>query len=420
MLLQNLAWRQLHSTSCTSGIYSMAAGTEITQPVSVINGAPLKDLPSDTCYKDMGKGTAGDDTWRQSKTGKSHCATNGSVVPNSGLPPQYNKVNLYRVDSCSSVPNSSSLVTETASNGDFNLVVRSGVCFDVGSRRVMEDEHVQIDDLVDYLGSHCVSKGPSSCYGVFDGHGGRDAAQFARDMLLKYIVQDASFPTSVEEAVYQGFLNTDKAFAEACRADSSLSSGTTAIMALVLGREVFVANAGDCRAVLCRLGKAVDMSRDHKPWCKQERMRIESLGGYIDDGYLNGQLGVARALGDWHMDGLKGAGCPLSGEPEVKQFLLTKDDEFLIIGCDGLWDVFSSELAVEFTRKRLQQHNDPEQCCRELVAEALRLDSSDNLTVVVVCFQANPPPKLTTNLSVRKSISLQGLQDLQGAIDSIL
>ncbi|MCO5574917.1 hypothetical protein L7F22_028712 [Adiantum nelumboides] len=328
-------------------------------------------------------------------------------------------VNLYRVDSCSSVPSSGSLVTDTANGEDFNLVVRSGVYFDVGPRRVMEDEHVRIDDLVDYLGSLSMKKGLTSCYGVFDGHGGKDAAQFARDMLLKYIVQDVSFPASVEQAVYQGFLKTDKAFAEACRADNSLSSGTTAIMVLVLGREVFVANAGDCRAVLCRGGKAVDMSRDHKPWCQQERIRIEALGGYIDDGYLNGQLGVARALGDWHMDGLKGAGCPLSGEPEVKHFILTADDEFLIIGCDGLWDVLTSQLAVEFARKRLQQHNDPEQCCRELVAEALRRESSDNLTVVVVCLQANAPPKLPTNLRVRKSISSQGLQHLQGALDSI-
>ncbi|KAH6558483.1 hypothetical protein KP509_1Z061300 [Ceratopteris richardii] len=306
----------------------------------------------------------------------------------------------------------------TASNLNFKLVLRSGVSCDTGGRRYMEDEHVLIDNLVDHIGPLSMNKMPSSCYGVFDGHGGRDAAQFAKDELLKYIVQDASFPASVEKAVHQGFLNTDQAFAEACRTGNCVSSGTTAIMVLILGREVFVANVGDCRAVLSRKGKAVDMSRDHKPWCKQELMRIEALGGYIHDGYLNGQLGVTRAIGDWHIDGLKGAGCPLSGEPEVRRFLLSEDDEFLIIGCDGLWDVFSSSLAVEFARKRLQEHNDPARCCRELVAEALHRDSSDNLTVVIVCFQASPPPKLSSNLGVRKSLSLQGLKDLQAALDS--
>eukprot|EP00250_Pteridium_aquilinum_P003596 c13904_g1_i2 orf=308-1483(-) len=391
----------------------MVAVTEITQPVSVIDGAPLKDLPLDTCFKGMENGTAGDDKASQFQSGNMQTAQVGSAFTDHGFSSEFNKVNLCRVDSCSSEPSIAPIV-------EFNPVIRSGVCFDVGLRRAMEDEHVRIDDLVDYLGSLAMEKGPNSCYGVFDGHGGKDAAQFARDKLLKFIVQDVSFPSSVEEAVHQGFLKTDKAFAEACRADNRLSSGTTAIMVLVFGREVFVANAGDCRAVLCRRGKAVDMSRDHKPYYEDERNRIEALGGYVDDGYLNGQLGVARALGDWHMEGLKGAGCPLSAEPEVKQFLLTEDDEFLIIGCDGLWDVLSSELAVEFARKRLQQHNDPDQCCRELVAEALRLKTSDNLTVVVVCFQAKPPPRLVKNFLVRKSISSQGLQHLQGVLDNIL
>ncbi|KAH7295061.1 hypothetical protein KP509_27G030900 [Ceratopteris richardii] len=316
------------------------------------------------------------------------------------------------------MPGSGLADMDTAGGLNFKLVLRSGVSFDTGGRHYMEDEHILIDNLVDHIDPLLMNMTPSSYYGVFDGHGGRDAAQFAKEKLLKYIVQDASFPVSVEKAVHEGFLNTDKAFAEACRMGNCASSGTTAITVLILGREVFVANVGDCRAVLSRKGKAVDMSRDHKPWCKQERLRIEALGGYIHDGYLNGQLGVTRAIGDWHIDGLKGAGCPLSGEPEVRRFLLSEDDEFLIIGCDGLWDVLSSNLAVEFARKRLQQHNDPARCCRELVAEALHRDSSDNLTVVIVCFQASPPPKFSSNLGVRKSISLQGLKDLQGALDS--
>jgi protein phosphatase 2C family protein 2/3 len=50
------------------------------------------------------------------------------------------------------------------------------------------------------------------------------------------------------------------------------------------------------------------MSKDHRPCCINERKRVESLGGYVDDGYLNGQLAVTRALGDWHLDGMKEMG----------------------------------------------------------------------------------------------------------------
>lgn len=268
----------------------------------------------------------------------------------------------------------------------------------------MEDEHVLIDDLVKHLGSLAAGEGSGSYYGVFDGHDGGNAAQFVKDKLLKYIVEDVAFPYAVEEAVHHAFLQTDAAFAEACSVNQGLSSGTTAITVLILGREIFVANAGDCRAVLCKKGKAIQMSRDHKPSLVEERNRIEALGGYVDDGYLNGQLSVARAIGNWHIDGLKGVNCPLTAEPEVKRALLTEDDEFMIIGCDGFWDVFTNENAVNFARRKLQQHNDPSLCSRELVNEALRRNTADNLTVVTLCFQKNPPPELYTKFLVRRRI----------------
>lgn len=147
-----------------------------------------------------------------------------------------------------------------------------------------------------------------------------------------------------------------------------------------------VANAGDCRAVLCRKGEAIDMSQDHRPNYASERRRVEELGGFIDDGYLNGVLSVTRALGDWDMKLPRGSSSPLIAEPEFRQIILTEDDEFLIIGCDGIWDVMSSQQAVSLVRRGLRRHDDPEQCAKDLVMEALRLSTFDNLTVIIVCF----------------------------------
>lgn len=178
-----------------------------------------------------------------------------------------------------------------------------------------------------------------------------------------------------------------------------------------------MANAGDCRAVLSRSGMAIEMSRDHRPFCIKERKRIESLGGYVDDGYLNGLLGVTRALGDWHLEGMKETserGGPLSAEPELKLMTLTKEDEFLIIGSDGIWDVFTSQNAVDFARRRLQEHNDVKRCCKEIVEEAIKRESTDNLTVVMVCFHSEPPPPVVIERArVRRSISAEGLQNLK-------
>ncbi|MBA0856481.1 hypothetical protein Goshw_029111 [Gossypium schwendimanii] len=257
----------------------------------------------------------------------------------------------------------------------------------------------------------------NACGQVFDGHGGTDAALFIRKNILKFIVEDSHFPICVEKAIKSAFLKADYSFADASSLD--ISSGTTALIALIFGRTLIIANAGDCRAVLGRRGRAIEMSKDHKPNCTSERRRIEKLGGIIYDGYLNGQLSVARALGDWHMKGPKGSACPLSAEPELQETELSEEDEFLIMGCDGLWDVMSSQCAVTMARKELMVHNDPERCSRELVREALKRNTCDNLTVIVVCFSADPPPRIEIpQFRVRRSISAEGLNFLKGVLDS--
>ncbi|TKW22573.1 hypothetical protein SEVIR_4G237500v4 [Setaria viridis] len=305
---------------------------------------------------------------------------------------------------------------------EFIPVIRSGGWADIGSRHSMEDVIIFSDNFMQDFGFESYEEGPSAFYGVFDGHGGKHAADFVCSNLPRFIVEDEGFPREIAKAVSSAFLQTDAAFADACSLNCELDSGTTALAALVVGRSLLVANAGDCRAVLCRRGKAIEMSRDHKPSCNLEKMRIEALGGYVDDGYLNGQLNVARAIGDWHMEGMKVCGGlgPLSAEPEVMTMDLTEEDEFLIMGCDGIWDVFRSQNAVDFARRKLQEHNDPAACCKELVDEAIKRKSGDNLSVVVVCFNSRPPPVLTApRPRVQRSISAEGLRELQSFLDSL-
>ncbi|EPS74109.1 hypothetical protein M569_00643, partial [Genlisea aurea] len=301
-----------------------------------------------------------------------------------------------------------------SSSNNFVPVLRSGVWSDIGDRSDMEDTHICIPDLCEGSEEAAVS-----LYGVFDGHGGKGAAQFVRDHLPRIIVQDSDFPLELEKVITRSFMETDSAFA---KSSSTESSGTTALTAIVSGRSLIVANAGDCRAVLSRKGMAIEMSLDHRPCSLNERSRIESLGGYIDDGYLNGVLGVTRALGNWHIKGLKqqhnASAGPLTAEPEVKLITLSKEDEFLIIGSDGIWDVFRSQNAVDVARRCLQQHNDAVLCCRDIVNEAKKRGATDNLTVVVVCFHNEAPPPARIEVGrqreeVRRCISVEGLQSLK-------
>lgn len=280
---------------------------------------------------------------------------------------------------------------------EFLPTLRSGSFVDIGTRKDMEDEHIRIDDLSSFLGSLFQFPSPTAFYGVFDGHGGPDAASYIQRHALRFFFQDACFPqapkfdtaffTELENSIRKSFLQVDLAIADDCTISSSC--GTTALTALVLGRHLLVANVGDCRAVLSRRGKAVEMSEDHRGVHAGERERVEKCGGYIDDGYLNGVLSVTRALGDWDIKSpVGGLPSPLIAEPEFKQVMLTENDEFLIIGCDGIWDVMSSQHAVGLVRRGLRRHDDPERCARELILEALRLKTTDNLTAIVVCFSA--------------------------------
>ncbi|XP_052143689.1 probable protein phosphatase 2C 27 [Oryza glaberrima] len=314
--------------------------------------------------------------------------------------------------------NTVSLDFKQARSSSFVPVIRSGDWSDIGGRDYMEDAHVCISDLAKNFGHNSVDDEIISFYGVFDGHGGKDAAHYVRDNLPRVIVEDADFPLELEKVVRRSFVQTDSQFAERCSHQNALSSGTTALTAMIFGRSLLVANAGDCRAVLSRRGTAIEMSKDHRTCCLNERKRIESLGGYVDDGYLNGQLAVTRALGDWHLEGLKEVGepgGPLSAEPELKMITLTKEDEFLIIGSDGIWDFFSNQNAVDFTRKRLQEHNDLRLCCKQIVEEAIRRGASDNLTAVMVSFHQEAPPQLRVNRTgrVERSISAEGLHSLR-------
>ncbi|KAL2464228.1 putative protein phosphatase 2C 13 [Forsythia ovata] len=273
----------------------------------------------------------------------------------------------------------------------------SGSHTDNGPRCSNEDEHIRIDDLSAHLGSLYRWSQPSAFYAVFDGHGGLDAAAYVKNNAMKFFFEEANLPQTydndekflldLERAHREAFLLIDLALADE---QSSVDSycGTTAITALVLGKHLLIANVGDCRAVLCRKGVAVQLSEDHRPSCQLERQRVEDLGGTIEYGYLNGELAVTRALGDWYMKLPLGSASPLTAEPDVSQTLLTEDDEFLIIGCDGIWDVMSNQDAVSLVRRELRHTNDPQQCAQELVNYALMQETSDNLTAIVVCFSS--------------------------------
>ncbi|KAI5114980.1 hypothetical protein M0805_004952, partial [Coniferiporia weirii] len=140
-----------------------------------------------------------------------------------------------------------------------------------------------------------------------------------------------------------------------------------------LRRVLYTANAGDARAVLCRGGRAVRLTYDHKGSDKQEARRITDAGGFVMSGRVNGVLAVTRSLGDSSMKDF------VVGSPYTTETELSDDDEFLIIACDGVWDIATDQEAVDIVRRI----SDPQEAARVLVEHALQ-ESTDNITVIVV------------------------------------
>eukprot|EP00753_Platysulcus_tardus_P004266 PLAT12526.44.p1 GENE.PLAT12526.44~~PLAT12526.44.p1 ORF type:complete len:385 (+),score=120.10 PLAT12526.44:82-1236(+) len=261
-----------------------------------------------------------------------------------------------------------------------------------GWRPSMEDEHlIALPVLVDPF---------VAMFAVFDGHGGTLAAKFCKTHLLKQVLRQAEFsrdktPHNLAVALSKAFLDTDAALRKQPRMIHGDESGTTAVSVLLTDDYMIVANAGDSRCVLCTGGRVIALSEDHKPYLEKESVRISEAGGYIHNCRVNGDLAVSRALGDFSFKmrfDLEPGQQLVSAEPDISEMPRHAADEFLLLACDGIWDVLSSEAACEFVRDAICSSEDKDVgvIAEALVDHALELGSKDNMTAEIVCFPAAP------------------------------
>jgi len=201
--------------------------------------------------------------------------------------------------------------------------------------------------------------------GVFDGHGGAGAADFAAEVIQHNFTNELKRAERKSLSIAEVFTNTyHETDSQIALAGVSRSSGCTAVSAYMHTdaqgkRLLHVANAGDSRAVLCRnmVLRSEDASnniealtRDHKPSDPQERARIEAAGGDVIRGRVMGMLAVSRALGDHALKDW------VVSTPEVRSTELGVTDEgFILLACDGVFDVFSNEEAVDIIQNSYRE-----------------------------------------------------------------
>lgn len=305
-----------------------------------------------------------------------------------------------------------------------------GFCYGLsamqGWRSHMEDAHVQLLELSPEL-SHL------SLFGVFDGHGGDMVAHYVAKHFPQHLLQTKKLTTDqsmiepqAKEAFEAALMTIDAEIRTLPDVENGKDqSGSTAVMTLLSPTHVICSNTGDSRAVLSRGGQAVSLSEDHKPDNAIEKERVQAAGGEVKFGRVNGDLAVSRAVGDFvykRCETQPADRQAVTAFPEIKAFERDPADEFVILACDGIWDVMSSQQVVSKvldllrngrpTRPAPQTDSAADEdvdtpplpppppprewdigaVCEALIDHCLELGSRDNMSVIIVLLNPSLKP----------------------------
>lgn len=315
----------------------------------------------------------------------------------------------------------------------FDSVPLWGLITIQGKRPEMEDTAIALPKFLK-IPSHILTDAPVShalsqtltahLYGVYDGHGGSQVANYCHERLHMVLAQEIDI---MKEDPHNGSVNWKEQWSKAflncfCRVDDEVGGfcsetdgiepdlsviapeavGSTAIVAVVSPSHIIVANCGDSRAVLCRGKLPMPLSIDHKPNREDECSRIEELGGKVinwDGHRVSGVLAVSRSIGDRYLRPY------VIPDPEMMFVPRAKEDDCLILASDGLWDVLTNEEACDVARRRILlwhkknggtlsrergENVDPaaQDAAEYLTRVALQRGSRDNISVIVVDLKA--------------------------------
>lgn len=254
----------------------------------------------------------------------------------------------------------------------------------------MEDSHTHILSLPDDPGV--------AFFAVYDGHGGAKIADYAGKHLHKYVInRDEYREGNVGDALKKAFLELDDVMLdeESLRTEQS---GSTAITIIIKDKTLYCANIGDSRAIGSVNNSLEKLSWDHKPNNVEEYERITDAGGWVDCNRVNGNLALSRAFGDYMFK--RNSSRPaeeqiVTAYPDIVERPVTPDWDFLVLACDGIWDVMSDDDVLNYVTENIANGMEPEDICETLMMRCLAPDCQmaglgcDNMTVVIVVFLHN-------------------------------
>lgn len=219
-------------------------------------------------------------------------------------------------------------------------------------------------------------------FGIYDGHGGTWVSKYLEKNIQNYYLDNKFSPPFSEEYHKKVFQLIQS---QLLKNALGYSNGSTCLLNLMYKYDnaihMNIINLGDSRlSIVYTNGKSSSITRDHKPDDSIEKSRIEKMGGNIykdsESVVRIGDLSLSRAFGD-------GDNAPyISQKPDVFYKKITLDTKYIIMGCDGLWDVINSEEIGQIINTITKSN--PENLAVELANLAITKGSTDNISIIVI------------------------------------
>jgi len=273
-----------------------------------------------------------------------------------------------------------------------------------GWRKRQEDAHLA-----------AVSKGEKKdidVFGVFDGHGGKEISKFVSNHFLDELVANKNLPSDMSLALKETFIKMDeimqtkegieeikKYSRQSKEEDDRQSKNEPPNSQMQLLAQLMPPKDPEANDIFMRTGCTACVSQDHKPEMESEKNRIYKADGWISEGRVKGNLNLTRGFGDLEYKqnkNLKPEEQMITANPDIKIVDYNKDCDFVIIGCDGIWDCLSNQEACDFVSKRLKDTPDVklskivEEMLDTIIAKDLYNETGvgcDNMTCIVVVFK---------------------------------
>eukprot|EP00474_Spongospora_subterranea_P006071 CRZ06529.1 hypothetical protein [Spongospora subterranea] len=233
-------------------------------------------------------------------------------------------------------------------------------------------------------------------FAIYDGHGGHEAAIFAKKEIVKKI---NLLKVIDEKGIRQAVAETDQEFLH--HTNDQRKHGSCAIISIVNRvndrYDVICANIGDSRIIIGSVPKNPGgkvsfnvLTEDHKPELEREKQRIIKAGGFVDSGRVDGTLAVSRALGDWLYKcdtSLLSSEQKVISVPEFSRGSLTSND-FLLLACDGIFESLNNETVASTVGRHLAEtkFDDPSSTLVSLLDASLDAGSKDNMSGILITF----------------------------------